>query len=264
MSQGLDYSAGPPNPDSLTGYNPICRYVCRSTRLPAKRLTPGERDRLRAAGKIIVLVFEDGEGNALQGHTQGVNDGLEAAKQAQGLGYPAGCVVYAAVDCDVPAARMDTVMAYLDGFAQGLGTHYRAGVYGSYAVVKAALDGGHAAKAWQTRAWSGTPARIDRRASLYQNARTVSIDGVTCDLNDVLRDDHGGWPAPNTPTAGGNMLDLKQQLFEAVSWRKGKVLLDDWLSVVGAGCSAMQRVPGLLGDLKTSIDQLAATIREKQ
>lgn len=272
MTLAIDYSARPPKPATIAnaGYRTVCRYLSRYT---GKALTPTERDGLLAAGLDIVLVFEDGADNALKGAGQGHADGTFAAGQARDLGAPAGTVIYFAVDVDTQDHA--TIGAYLDAAAPPLhGAGYRVGVYGSHDVCAHALDGGHAEAAWQTRAWSGTPPRIETRAALYQRAETVTLDGTQCDINDIRHPNYGGWRSPleddmptvdefwHTPTiddpatGSGPKLTAANALRAAVQARNALADMADTLGKV----ARLVAQPMSDADRKTLADDIAAQV----
>ena len=151
---GVDYSWGRPDLAALAkaGKAFVCRYLSRDG--SGKNLTAAEAAKLSAAGLSIVVVWEDGKDRALAGRAAGARDAREAARQAEVCGMPGGRPIYFAVDFDATAGQLPEVLAYLDGAASVLGRG-RVGVYGGIRTVAAALDGGHAALAWQTYAWSG-------------------------------------------------------------------------------------------------------------
>jgi hypothetical protein len=189
MSFGVDYAWGRPGASALKnlGAEFAGRYLSHDT--TGKNLSRAEADELAAAGIRVFVVWEDAADRALAGRTAGIADALEASLQAQACGMPGDRPIYFAVDFDAAPSQMADIMAYLDGAASVLGRH-RVGVYGSYAVVQTALDGGHCAWAWQTYAWSA--GRWDTRAQVRQYSNDHPINGVSCDYNDA-GPDFGQW-----------------------------------------------------------------------
>ena len=177
------------------GQNFVCRYV--STVGNTKNITKAEAKSLQKAGIDIVIVFETTAKRALSGYAAGQYDAATAQAQAMAAGGPKNGVVYFGVDFDATPLERVVVRRYLDGAAHVLGKN-RVGVYGSYYVVKDALDHGTCKYAWQTYAWSG--GQRDPRAHLYQYHNGAVINGVSCDLDRAYKPDFGQWwyvpPAP--------------------------------------------------------------------
>lgn len=190
-SLGIDYAWGRPDPAHIAaaGYRLVARYLSHD---PSKDLTVDELAGLLRVHDDVVVVFETTADRALSGRAGGVDDGRETAARLVQLHAPEWVAGYAAVDFSPTPAQLPTVLGYFDGFRAGLAGR-RVGGYGSYAVIKAGFDGKHIDLGWQTRAWSGTPPLLDPRACLYQDARAVAIDGVQCDIDQVLAPDVGGW-----------------------------------------------------------------------
>lgn len=199
-AQLIDFAGRPPTPAGIAaaGYAGALRYLAP---LPnPKAATRGEVDADIAAGLSIGLVWEAGARNALGGTVKGHLDGAEAARQAKALGAPDGVCIFFAVDFDAWPAAMSSIGDYLEAArVQCSSRRYRVGVYGSAAVCEAMLAGDHVDLAWQTVAWSHGVHVHDGRVVLYQRVGQVTVDGTTCDVNDVLASDWGGWHAPAAP-----------------------------------------------------------------
>lgn len=205
MSQVVDYSWGRVGGSNAThaaavaaaGYVGAMRYLCYPD--PGKQLTKPELDALHAAGIAVGVVWETTANRSGQGRAAGQADAVEANRQADALGFPADRPIFYAVDFDTSA---DVVRPYFAGAADVAGRPV--GVYGSYRVVEGlGLDW-----SWQCAAWSGNGEgsggsiqgrRLSRRARLFQ--RVGYVLGDTCDVNDVLAPDWGGWH-PDQPTTG--------------------------------------------------------------
>lgn len=171
---GDSYGPKPPTTVRAAGYAGMLRYLSHQA---GKCVTAGEVAAYRSAGLLVGLVFEDGAAAAARGHDQGVADGQFAAATARQVGYPAGAVIFAAVDFE--ATDMAPIIDYFRGFAAGA-TGYQTGPYGSAAVVDAVAGAGVARWAWQTAAWSA--GRVSAHADLYQHAF-----GAVFDSNELLR-----------------------------------------------------------------------------
>lgn len=197
---GVDYAWTHPGGAALAAAGK--RFAARYLSADAdKNLTRTEANDLAAHGVSSVVVWETTAKRPLAGRAAGISDAQTAIRQATATGMPPGRPIYFAVDFDAQPGQMATVMSYLDGAVSVLGRG-RVGVYGGYATVRAALDGGHAAWAWQTRAWSA--GRWDGRAVIRQGA-TQTIGGVSCDLNTALAADYGQWTPGHTPTEEDDM-----------------------------------------------------------
>lgn len=196
MATGIDYASYPhPSPAAVraAGYEFVMRYASPAAANDAsgKNLLRPELTALLAAGLKVGLVFEYAAQQMLGGRVQGVADAQHSDAVAKGLGM-GGLPVYFAADWDVTEAQQAQVNAYLDGAASVIGKP-RTGIYGGYYPVKRALDGGHAAWAWQTLAWSG--GQWDPRANIRQHLG-VTVGGASCDSNDSMTADFGQWPRP--------------------------------------------------------------------
>jgi hypothetical protein len=229
---GVDYAWSHPGGAALkaAGKRFAARYLSHDA---DKNLTRTEGDDLAAHGVSCVAVWESTAQRPLAGRAAGVADAAAAAGQALAAGMPPDRPLYFAVDFDAQPSQMPAVLAYLDGAASVLGRD-RVGVYGGYATVRAALDGGHSAWAWQTRAWS--QGRWDARAAIRQGA-TQTIGGVSCDLNTATTADYGQWMPGRTPLTEDDMdaaqakqlKELHDALVPYMGWQyKGKGKADAW------------------------------------
>jgi glycoside hydrolase-like protein len=201
VPEGIDYAFGRPSMSALrsAGIRFVCRYLSHS---PSKNLTAAEARKLTDAGIWIVVVWETTAKRALDGRAAGAADARDARDQAHACGMPDGRPVYFAVDWDASSGQQSKINAYLDGAASVLGKD-RVGIYGGYWPVKRALDGGHAAWAWQTYAWSG--GRWDARAQLQQYSNGHTIGGIACDYDRAEKSDYGQWRVGATPGGDDDM-----------------------------------------------------------
>jgi glycoside hydrolase-like protein len=178
--KGADFVSGPaPAQDKAAGIRFVMRYL--STPGNPKNISKPELAALSQAGIRVGLVFETTGKTFLGGHAAGVADAKLAQAQVAALGHPA-VVVYFAVDTD-PHGHETQIVAYIQGAASVLGKA-RVGVYGGYAAVKACLDAGVCAYAWQTYAWSA--GMWDRRAHLRQVENGVHVAGHGVDIDTAL------------------------------------------------------------------------------
>lgn len=199
MKYGVDYAA-PAGANTLhslrqQGHTFVCRYV--STTGNPKNITRVEAAACKELGMKVVLVFETTANRALDGEQAGRLDAFSAERQARaagvwGLRKP---VIFFAVDFDSTPAQWPLIHSYLKGTQSVL--KGRAGVYGGYRIVKAALDSGVVRFAWQTYAWSG--GKWDRRAQLQQYSNGERRAGLSVDLDRAAHTDFGQWPRPLIP-----------------------------------------------------------------
>jgi Domain of unknown function (DUF1906) len=195
--RGCDYSAGPIPPAALVagGMRYVIRYL--STVGNPKNITAGEMRGLLAAGIPVVLVYETTADWMLGGRDAGAAAASSARAQATSVGWPSGRPVYAAADFDVTPAQIPVALETLQGWADTFGLS-ATGVYGGYAIIRAALDVGYL-WGFQTVAWSG--GQWDPRAQLRQTGATAVIGGVQVDVDTAVAADFGQHPAPAAAAA---------------------------------------------------------------
>ena len=208
----IDYASGftssTPTKCKAAGVTVVIRYIGAGG--DWKRLTKAEADSLRASGIQIAGCYETSAGWMLGGRAAGVIAAVAAQADTIKLGGSSTDLVWFACDIEVVnPADMKLVMECLDGAASILGKA-QVGIYGSYAVVKAALEGSHAALGWQTRAWSGTPIKwlADPRCVLYQHNeygyQYLTPDPVAdYDYNEMRSPWVGQWGTTVSPIPGG-------------------------------------------------------------
>lgn len=183
--RGIDYAWARPDPAQIAarGYQFVCRYLSHDA---SKNISNPETQALITAGLAVVLVWETTAARAADGYDAGVIDAQEASRAAYSVGQPEDRPIYFAVDYDAPPAA---VADYFAGVVSVLGRG-RTGVYASYRVVKALLDGAVVAYAWQTLAWSG--GQVDSRVNLYQTGETDFSQQA--DVDQAYQPDYGQWP----------------------------------------------------------------------
>lgn len=186
---GVDYAWARPSPSSLAaqGYGFAARYLSYDT--SGKNLSASEAADLAAAGIDVLVVWEWGTSDVLQGYNTGVTHAQVADGQAQALGQPAGRPIYFAIDFDAQPSDQGAIDAYFDGVASVIG-HDRAGVYAGYGPVSRLFDDGKVAWGWQTYAWSG--GQWDSRAQLRQIQNGIGPGGEM-DLDQSMVADFGQW-----------------------------------------------------------------------
>lgn len=159
----IDCSFTKPDPHNThaAGYDGVVGYISHT---PSKDMGGQQARSYVAADLKVLFVFETTSGRALAGRAAGVEDRTFAEAEARKRGYPAGAVIFFAVDGDYDPKK---VMGYFSGIhAAGDHARYRAGVYGSLRVIEAVLRAKYVSAGWQTEAWSGV--KVSELASLYQ------------------------------------------------------------------------------------------------
>ncbi|MFI1912076.1 DUF1906 domain-containing protein [Nocardia sp. NPDC020380] len=266
MRFGLDYAAGRPAASAIrtAGYDFVIRYLSDGgPTLPGKLLTPAEADDLRAQDISIVSTWETTATRMLDGFGAGVTDAHAALAQVLRCGGRTDRPIYFAADFDATAPQQTAIDAYLNGAATVLGAA-NVGIYGGYWPVSRALDGGTATWAWQTIAWSG--GNLDPRIAVLQTGAQVTVDGVTCDVNQTDRTDFGQWDAeaeePDlTPEQDQILRDIQTQLRGPglTGWPQlGTDAQGQNRTLVDAVAAALTE----LDELRTEVSDLEATTAE--
>lgn len=193
---GVDYAWSHPGGAAIqrAGYAFACRY---SSNDATKDISRQEADDLAAHGVWSVLVRETTANRARAGRAAGVADAKAAVARATTAGMPSGRPLYFAIDYDAPTADKPEICDYFRGVASVIGLA-RTGGYGGYDQLKWLIDAGLITWVWQTAAWSG--GRLLPGRHIYQYAKTVTINGVSCDINEALTADYGQWMPGRTPT----------------------------------------------------------------
>lgn len=257
--QGLDYAYGRPDPAAVrrAGYVLVARYVGDAGN--PKCLTADEARALRRAGLDVVLVFERDAARPLDGAAAGADDGRAAKLHADLLGAPAGTAIYAAVDFDVSARQMPTVLAYLTSFRRAVAPH-PAGVYGGYATLDAVVEHAAADYLWQAGAWSY--GRRHPRAQLRQRIGTVEVAGVRADVNDVIDQHYGGWAAAEK---GRTMATLDADDLAAIKAALREVLDEgtgrgqpSWAATSARTLAVVEGNHNMLGEVSGKVDDVVA------
>lgn len=223
---GVDYAWSHPGGKALAaaGKKFACRY---SSNDPSKDISRGEADDLAAHGVWTVVVRETAANRAREGRAAGIADAKAAAQRATDAGMPSGRPLYFAIDYDAPASDQDEINAYFEGVASVIGLA-RTGAYGGYDQLSRLKTAGLARWWWQTAAWSG--GRMLPGRHIYQYARTVTINGVSCDVNEALAADYGQWMPGKTPLTEDDMplnADDKKWLTEQIRTEVRELLTAD-------------------------------------
>lgn len=198
---GVDYAWSHPGGAAIqrAGYAFACRY---SSNDATKDISRQEADDLAAHGVWSVLVRETTANRARAGRAAGVADAKAAVARATTAGMPSGRPLYFAIDYDAPTADKPEICDYFRGVASVIGLA-RTGGYGGYDQLKWLIDAGLITWVWQTAAWSG--GRLLPGRHIYQYAKTVTINGVSCDINEALTADYGQWMPGKTPNMEDDM-----------------------------------------------------------
>lgn len=226
MSIALDYTS-PIDPAALkaAGVVAVQRYLSwlyrwggvTHTYVNPKIIQGPEYAALRRAGIEVTLNWEYDARDWLGGATAGSAHAAEAVRQAQALGYPAGCAIIGSADFDMTSAQWsDAGHAYAQAFAAGIRAGgYRPGAYGPYDVLTWVRDARLMDVFWQagmSTSWSG-----GRNAQAWPGAHLrqrgyKTVAGQQTDWNDIL--------IPEWGQAGGDMAlttDERALLDEAVN-----------------------------------------------
>ncbi len=186
---GCDYADTHPSVAALkdAGISFVCRYL--STTGNPKNLAAAEAQTLHTAGISIVLNYETTAVFMEGGYNTGLADARSARAQATAVGAPTNVPIFYSADFNATPAQVTEVLDFLHGCADAEGSKSLVGVYGGYAVVKAAIDAGFLG--WQTYAWSG--GQWDARAVLRQTLNGHAIGGVEVDLDEATVASYGQW-----------------------------------------------------------------------
>lgn len=197
--QLLDYSAGVPRASEIkkAGYAGAIRYIspARASWMKGKPTTKAEVKALKKEDLRVFFVWQYGkesDADVMRGRQGGILDARNAQKKLDELGESKAPVFFA-VDFDITLEQWNQyAAAYFRAVGSVLGRD-RVGIYGHSRVLAWAVEdqviGAAYGRflAWQTEAWSrGVRAP---EAIFFQQAKTrVHVDGVECDVNDVLVD----------------------------------------------------------------------------
>ena len=234
---------------AAAGYQFAARYLVPE-RLAWKRLTRAEAEAITAAGMKVVSVFETTANRPDGGAAAGLEDGVEAYKEAQLIGQPAGSAIYFAVDFDTKATDYTAIEAYLRAAATKI-PGYEIGVYAEYDVIEEMAKRGAAQHFWQTYAWSG--GKKSARANIYQYKNGQTLAGHTVDFNESYGGE-GWWDT------------RPQAVNKPVNNDQAALNLEDWEREAGLKAIDSLACKGLLNDpdkwKKRLIDDPAGVLSE--
>jgi hypothetical protein len=201
--QILDYSAGYPGGQAIAGarYVGAARYLPKEGGSIVKTITADELRDLVAHDLEVTFIAEHRDpARAFGGYPAGAHDAQWFWTQATSVVRAAGRseseirALYFTCDTDTTAANRPAVAEYYLGVQDVIGQRLT-GVYGEYDVIEYLAQRNLGSWFWQTYAWS-TGHNLDTqprhpRAHLFQRRETVTVGGVNCDVNDVLKLDYG-------------------------------------------------------------------------
>jgi hypothetical protein len=150
-----------------------------------KRLTKDEAKILTNNKLQIASIYETTANRAAGGECNGIEDGINAKKEAVYLSMPKFGAIYFAVDYDALPSEYDAIEAYLRAAKNQLG-RYKIGVYGSYYIVEEMYKRNVCDYYWQTLAWSDD--KLSKNISLYQYMIDKNLHGINVDMNYFYKD----------------------------------------------------------------------------
>ncbi|GAB1510017.1 DUF1906 domain-containing protein [Actinophytocola sp. KF-1] len=254
----LDYSEGKPGAAAIkrAGYGGAVRYIGFPSRV--KCTDAAELADFTRHGLGMALVYEDHTEDWLGGFARGREAGSRARAHANRIGFPRDRPIYVAVDRDVvTSGEFATMVEYVRGASQTLGGIRVTGVYGEYDVCVRVQRAGVARWFWQSRAWSGTPPRLFPGRHLFQRAGLVEVNGIGCDINDVLQRD---W---------GQHTEDDMQLTDRVDWDRinalgpdflGHKILGTWQHAVASRALATQILAVVTSDPDITVARLDESV----
>jgi hypothetical protein len=174
------------------GVRTLIRYLTTSTS-SAKLVRPSEASAIAAAGMRLGLVFEVGGGVDNFEHndidaTTGTQHGSFAKAYAPTLGAPHGAIIWFAIDTDVTAAQITSlVVPYFTSAKSALGGTYRIGAYACGAACQTLLDAGIIDAAWLPGAmgWNGSQAFAETNRWTLKQGLPHPLAGIDADRNTV-------------------------------------------------------------------------------
>jgi hypothetical protein len=192
--RGLDYSAAPIPGSAIrkAGYDFVIRYVDDpALGLRPKHCRAAEYADLVAAGLDVWLVFEQAVTDMLGGYGAGVANARRAQAGARALGHQG--LIFMASDMHLTAAQIPVALQYIRGAESVLG-HGATGVYGFWELIDAAITAGVGSAYWQAGI---APAPTDPVHLWQRNDGFVTVGGIQCDVNVLLRPIPGGGELPD-------------------------------------------------------------------
>jgi hypothetical protein len=199
----FDYSAGRPPGAAIraAGGEGVIRYIGLGSE--SKQITGPEYLDLVAAGVKVLLVVELDVNDAWGGpydddRARGRANATIGLNAARARGIPDSVGMAAAADAHAANAQQITdAVAYAQGFADVLGKA-RTGFYGFFETLNAVHAAGVAGWYWRCGAEPQGPDRAWVNLWQRNNGQTTTfIQGVQCDINDMLNPPPNGVPDVN-------------------------------------------------------------------
>jgi LysM repeat protein len=207
------------------GFDYVARYLGNDW----KSFDANEANAIQAAGLKLISIYEAAPTRVSYfSKVRGVTDAQQSSAFAKAAGQPSGSAIYFTVDYDAQPADMAAILDYIDGIKSAL-TNYKVGIYGSYAVMKAAK--GHVDYYWQTYAWSRGQVADFIHMHQYQNDITVS--GVAIDRDEIIQDP-GAWSTQQKVAAAQETVPVKTESASISIPSTYKVVPGDTLSGIAA------------------------------
>lgn len=151
---GTDYSERELSPSELDHFHQYnIRFLIRYIGWPGNPKCishyPGAYQKHVNAGRLVLLVNENGNADQGTGYQGGAADAKRALSDARSIGYPEHLPIFFSADgwLDAEHIHLPTAMSYLDGAASIMGRP-RTGAYGFRDFITNAKAGGHARWLW--------------------------------------------------------------------------------------------------------------------
>lgn len=183
-------------------------------------LSPAEVADHRAHDVALLGVHEIGANDVLAGRMVARERARRVLDDLAALGMP-DAVGWWTADRDIVATNLPAAVDYARGWSDVLGRGRR-GCYGDRDLLDALFAAGLIDYGWQAGASAWSHRTVSPHAHIIQNAATVSVGGIQCDLNEVAAGitDYGQWPRPNegddmTPDQAQMLKNLHDELIPA-------------------------------------------------
>lgn len=272
LGTALDYSAGYPRAKEIKKKaQGVIRYLPKEPyqgkTSSVKVLTRSELLSLQEEDLGVSFVYEHIKPNrARDGSAAGVNDGMWALQKIADLDIDVNnnYTVYFAVDYDAPVGDYAAIFNYFKSIQVAFNIK-RIGAYAKWDLLRLLFDKNLITYGWQTYAWSSGHNKdlktLESRAHLFQNIGTLTVDGVGCDTNLILKNNWGQLRVTESPIPPK---DEDMQLTDII----GKDANGQDVTVAQALLKSYNtpslpvgQITELLHSIKTEIDNLPDDIR---
>jgi Domain of unknown function (DUF1906) len=278
MATILDYSAGYPGALAVkrAGHIGVIRYLRKEGSSGVRPITKGEYDDMDRNGLLVALVYQHvSRSRPLGGYAAGGHDARWALARSRELGVDPRCI-YFAVDFDTATSQWPIIGEYMRGCGDAIGRG-RVGAYGEYSLLGDLFRRGVITWGWQTYAWSAghnLPGQSRHpTAHLFQRLGQVTVGGIKCDVNDVLKSDFGQvngddvsakevWEYPITFTPPGRTAPVTFQAWQYLAWGNYYASLTEKLLQVIASNEANDLTEAKLSELLTAnVDEVIEQLK---